>query len=506
MNRRRFISNSLSFSSALLVPSVLNLFMGPGRAHAHHHDRPAPAPHPHPPSPPSRTGPTGPIALDFELQAVPESFHVYSDRATEMWRFRVGTVTAGASQLSHIPGSFLGPTLELRQGQRLRVKFVNSITQASIIHWHGLDVPMDQDGHPHSVVGPGDSYQYDFVIPNRAGLYFYHPHPHGKVGEQVNRGLVGLLRVRDDEEDALGLPADENEHLIALIDRRVNADRQFEYMTGGGHDHMMGMHGNTLLINGQTQAPLKVKRGWQRLRIANLSNARIYNLQWSDGRPLSIIGTDGGLLESAETRQQVLLSPAERLDVLVDLSKAKEGDQLSLQSAPLVAGRGSPFDLIQLHCTSEIGAAWTMPQTLCRFDRISESEAINAAPGSEKIFTLGISQQEGWTIDALPYEPGIVRAKETVRFGDTEIWEFDNSGTHLPHPIHIHGASFQVLSRTSGSFTGAFDLGWKDTVLLLPGDRVRLIKRFNTHKGDFLFHCHNLEHEDHAMMRDFRIL
>jgi FtsP/CotA-like multicopper oxidase with cupredoxin domain len=72
-------------------------------------------------------------------------------------------------------------------------------------------------------------------------------------------------------------------------------------------------------------------------------------------------------------------------------------------------------------------------------------------------------------------------------------------------PKHV-GSSFQVLSRASGSFSGAFDSGWKDTVLLLPGDRVRLIKRFNSHSGDFLFHCHNLEHEDHATMRDFRIL
>ena len=142
-----------------------------------------------------------------------------------------------------------------------------------------------------------------------------------------------------------------------------------------------------------------------------------------------------------------------------------------------------------------------MPSKLSQIDVIAESEASNL--NSPKVFRLVPTREHGWTIDGLPYDMHGASAKETVRFGDTEIWEFDNTVAGMPHPIHIHGTPFQVLSRQSGSFSGAMDLGWKDTVLLLPGDKVRVIKRFNTHKGLFVYHCHNLEHEDLSMMRNF---
>lgn len=441
------------------------------------------------------------VDLAIKLRAAPSTVSLYPDRPTDVWAYDATVMSGEAARVRASGNGFLGPVIELHKGERLTVEYINDIPEESIVHWHGLDVAADQDGHPHHTVPSGGVFQYDFVLANRAGLYFFHPHPHGKLGGQVTRGLVGVMVVRDAEEAALGLPKDQDEHLICIQDRRVNADRQFEYLTGGMHDRMMGMHGNELFINGERSRTKTVRRGAQRLRILNGSNARIYNLAWSDGRDLEVIGTDGGLLDKPHKVKSLLLSPAERLDVIVDLTNLNEGESLSLQSVPLAGGAGQPFDVMTLKTSGEVGASFVMPSKLSQIDVIAESEASNL--NSPKVFRLVPTREHGWTIDGLPYDMHGASAKETVRFGDTEIWEFDNTVAGMPHPIHIHGTPFQVLSRQSGSFSGAMDLGWKDTVLLLPGDKVRVIKRFNTHKGLFVYHCHNLEHEDLSMMRNF---
>ncbi len=443
------------------------------------------------------------IDLALNLRAVPRSVQLYADKATDVWSYEMTVTDGAASRVKSAGRGFFGPILEVRTGERVSIDYSNEIPEESIIHWHGLDVPSDQDGHPHQAVPPNGKFAYEFEIANRAGLYFFHPHPHGKLGGQVNMGLVGALIVRDAVEDSLGLPSGEDEHLVCIQDRRVNSDRQFEYMTGGMHDRMMGFHGNELFLNGELNRNTVARRGAQRLRVLNGSNARIYNLAWSDGRPLSIIGTDGGLLEKPLTAPTMLLAPAERLDLIVDLSGLAPGESLALQSVPLAGTPGKPFDVATFEASTAVGTKFDLPAVLASYDRIPESEAANLS--SPKSFQLIPTRDLGWTIDGVPYDMHGATAKETVAFGSTEIWEFDNSLAGMPHPIHIHGTQFQILSRTSGKITGAMDEGWKDTVLLLPGDKVRLIKRFNTHRGLFVYHCHNLEHEDMSMMRNFLI-
>ena len=128
-----------------------------------------------------------------------------------------------------IPGSYLGPVIRLRRGQKVRIRFRNNLGEPSIVHWHGLDVPESADGHPRLAVADGREYVYEFEVLNRAGTYWYHPHPHMRTGAQVYQGLAGLLIVSDDEEDALGLPSGRAELLCVLQDRRFDADNQFVY-------------------------------------------------------------------------------------------------------------------------------------------------------------------------------------------------------------------------------------------------------------------------------------
>lgn len=493
VNRRSFLKVTGGLGLSVLGTSLLPLPLW-----AHDHGGTG-TPSPGVGIPPS--GGTGSV-IDLKLIAREKDVSLFPDRATHVWSYEGEILSAPPSAMTALAGNYLGPILQVRSGDRLRVQFESEVPEETIIHWHGLHIPADMDGHPHAVIQKGQTFQYDFAVENRAGLYFYHPHPHGKLGRQVYLGLAGVLIVRDAEEDALGLPTGEQEHLMVIQDRLFDANRQLEYLTGGMHDRMMGMHGDHILINGQFTQNKTVTRGTQRLRILNASNARLYNLAWSDGRPLTIIGTDGGLLKAPVQRKTLLLGAGERLDVLVDFSDVPTGQTVELQSVPMAAGAGKPFTIQSFVMGAATTAKYQTPAQLCRWDAIPVSESVNR-PG-DKSFQLRPTAQ-GWTIDGLTYDPHGVSEKETVQLGTTEIWEFDHTVSGMAHPMHIHGSQFQVLERISGQFQGAFDEGWKDTVLLLPGDRVRVIKRFHQHAGLFVYHCHILEHEDHSMMRNFLV-
>ena len=214
-----------------------------------------------------------------------------------MWRFTGRLLKGPADTLQTLPGSYLGPVIRLRRGQQVRVRFANQLGEDSIVHWHGLDVPESADGHPRLAIGHGHEYVYEFEVTNRAGTYWYHPHPHMRTGAQVYQGLAGLLLVQDDEEDALALPSGGAELLCVLQDRRFDARNQLVFHGGGMMEMMNGFLGDRVLVNGQPQPTTEVDAAWHRVRVLNGSNARIYKLAWSRDVQMAVIGGDGGLLE-----------------------------------------------------------------------------------------------------------------------------------------------------------------------------------------------------------------
>src|SRR5688572_26490357 len=235
--------------------------------------------------------------VELELTAAPGEAAVLPGAPTRVWKFTGRVVRGPAGALTTLPGSYLGPVIRLRRGQRVRIRFRNELGEPSIVHWHGLDVPARADGHPRLAIESGREYVYDFDVINRAGTYWYHPHPHMRTGAQVYQGLAGLLIVSDSEEEALGLPAGDGELLCVLQDRRFDARNQFVYAGGGmGMAAMMqtmnGWLGDHILLNGRPRPTLLVDRRTYRVRILNGSNARIYKLGWSDGSPLTVIGGD----------------------------------------------------------------------------------------------------------------------------------------------------------------------------------------------------------------------
>ena len=170
------------------------------------------------------------VDIHIELHAERGEVSLLPGKPTRVWQFRGKLLRGGAGTLEPIPGSFLGPIIRVRRGQRIRIDLFNELPEPTIVHWHGLHVPDDMDGHPRFAIGPGERFVYQFTVDNRAGSYWFHPHPHGRTGRQVYAGLAGMFLVGDDEEAALGLPSGAQDLPIIIQDRQVDDDNQFIYL------------------------------------------------------------------------------------------------------------------------------------------------------------------------------------------------------------------------------------------------------------------------------------
>ncbi len=485
---------------------------------------------PHPAAFARQTTPGAGFVPDVELwlTAAPDEVPVLPGAPTRVWRFTGQLASGPAGTLQDLPGSFLGPVIRLRRGQRVRVRFANQLGEDSIVHWHGLDVPESADGHPRLAIGHGEQYVYDFDVINRAGTYWYHPHPHRRTGAQVYQGLAGLLLIGDDEEDRLALPSGDAEILCVLQDRRFDSRNQLVYQGGGPMDMMNGFLGDRVLVSGQLQPTREVDAGWQRVRLLNGSNARIYRLAWSRDLPMTVIGGDGGLLERPLDVRSLTLAPGQRADVLLNLTGLGGGADVHLDSfaypeaeagwarmmgSAAAMPNGAPFRVMTLRTRARAGSAFNVPERLPTFDA---SWTANAE-GRIRRVPLQFQRMQ-WLLGGRTFAMDEVAQDETVAAGSTHVWEFVNQmngmgmgmGMDAAHPIHIHGRQFRVLDRTGGPATNALrsgivDAGWQDTVLVLPGETVRAQVTFTHHAGLFLYHCHILEHEDMGMMRNFLV-
>jgi blue copper oxidase len=477
--------------------------------------------------------------VTIDLTAAPGTANLLPGQATRVWQYH-GQVSQGAADsLQAIPDSYLGPILRLQRGQNLKLRFSNQVPDPSIVHWHGLSVPDTMDGHPRIAIPQGQAYDYEYRILNRAGTYWYHPHPHGRTGPQAYYGLAGLLIVSDDEEAALGLPTGEFDLPLVIQDRSFDSQNQLVYVA----DTMNGFFGDQVLVNGQAQRTWKVQARPYRLRLLNGSNARIYKLAWSDDTPLTVIATDGGLLEKPVQRAYITLAPGERVELWADFSAYQPGQEIQLNSLPFsvstgMMGRmmsgmmggmmgssglpnGSALDVLKIQVeTAEGGPFAKLPERLSAPGFYAIQDAVNR--GNPRQFTLAMTMIG--TINGRTFVMDELASDEKVRLGDLEIWEFYNSegsgmgmmmdGGGHPHPMHLHGVQFQVLERQldqqnrqeyEAISAGFVDDGWKDTVLVWPGERVRVLVRFENFAGLYLYHCHNLEHEDGGMMRNYRV-
>lgn len=380
-------------------------------------------------------------------------------------------------------GRFPGPTWVARTGDTVTTTLRNGLAEPTITHWHGLIVDHPNDGGPHLAIAPGESYAYNFPIVQRAGLNFYHPHPHMLTGKQVCLGLAGAFIIRDTEEDALGLPSGPYE--VPLVIRDASFDNQGNLAY---NPTSSGFVGKFPLANGTLKPMLSVDRGVYRFRVLNGSNARVFTLALSNNGPMTVIGNDGGLLRAPAIVNQIELGMGERLDLLVDFSALAAGQSVSLRCAK------AKWELVKFVSTGASGMAFSAPAVLSNIVPLSGP----ATPTRTFSFD-GMSRINGQRYD-------MNRLDFQVPFGVTERWRFKTGG-NAPHPVHVHGASFQVVSRTGGrGKLFAWEGGWKDTVLLNDKEVVDVLIRFDGYRGMYVMHCHQLEHEDMGMMANFEVV
>jgi FtsP/CotA-like multicopper oxidase with cupredoxin domain len=449
-------------------------------------------------------------------------------------------------------GRVAQPLLVARRGERCTASIVNALPQPTTVHFHGLALPESQDGAGFENIAPGGSKKLDFEVHNRSGLYWFHPHAHGFTAEQVHAGLAGLLVVTDEDDAALDESlsiSGGNRLALAIADVQV-ADGDVRPYQPADEECLHGWLGNRVLVNGAMDFRAAVAPGWVRLQLLNACNARGLQLAFRHaGAPLPfyMLGTDGGLLAAPLEVPSAFLHTGERIDIALPLERSVEAVSLPFdprhhvqgkaprhmhalrQAFPPLAGEGlcgPGGGSLALRDGAEI--------SLFHLDVAGKGKMLNALPS--KLSSLGeasfadapvrrmrldFDEQAGFLIDQTPYRRDEVAF--SVQRGSREVWEIRNSPISMPHPMHLHGFGFRVLRRQGtfgparrlaahGANRLATDLGVKDTVTVWPNETVWLGVDFAlpasaafAGRQRYMLHCHNLEHEDGMMMRNFEV-
>ena len=408
-----------------------------------------------------------------------------------------GTSTEFWTYNSMVPG----PLIDVFEGDTVRIRLENQLSQETTVHWHGLPVPPAQDGNPMDPIAPGASRTYEFTLPvGSAGTYWYHPHPHELTAEQVYRGMAGLFIVRSRTDP---VPTAIEEKLLVISDLRLAADGTIPANTA--MDWQNGREGNYVLVNGQRQPVLTINPGQsQRWRILNATNARYLRLALT-GHTMTLIGTDGGLLRSPiPGLDEILLAPAERVDVIVTASLSSQASAV-LRSLPydrggmgMMGSSSTTIPLLTLTYTSAATAAVALPSAL-------NTIADLGVPMTTKrlVFSSGMGMggmgggMMSFLIDGKSFDPA--RIDLTSRVNEVEQWTIDNRSS-MDHPFHLHGTQFQVVSRTRSGVTATEPyLAWRDTFNVAAFETV-VLKVVQHQLGKRMYHCHILEHESQGMM------
>lgn len=419
--------------------------------------------------------------------------------------------------------NFLGPTLRLRDGDDVRINVENRLDEATTVHWHGLHVPAIADGGPHQVIAPGTSWHAQFRVHQNAGPFWYHSHRIDHTGDQVYRGLAGMILLEDEQSMALDLPRDYGVDDIPVIiqDRRFNGDGSLRYVESQ-RDIMMGMHGDTILINGTYDPVFAPVTRTVRFRLLNGSNARTYRIAFSDGRQFHQLGCDGGFLAQPLPMTEVTLAPAERCEIIAEFADGAPVDLVSLplpSDSPLrlqgMMGRmmggmaDEAFHLLAIEPQSQLATSLALPPTLASVPDAA-SVAVDRVRRFELDMVMGMMGGGGrggmggerFSINGASMH--MVTINERVPLGSTEIWEIHNNSPMM-HPFHIHYGQFQVRDR-DGRPPARHERGFKDTVMVAGGETVRVVMKFEDYADPvhaYMYHCHILEHEDSGMMGQF---
>jgi spore coat protein A, manganese oxidase len=428
-------------------------------------------------------------------------------------------------------GCVPGPTIETISGKPLLVEWINQLPDKhflpidyrlhgamgqpqvrTVVHVHGAKAPPESDGYPEDWYVPGKSASYYYPNHQDAAALWYHDHAMGINRLNIYAGLFGSYVIRDDAEDALNLPRGKYEIPLLICDRMLDSRSQLLYPVSGipGAPWIPEFFGDLNLVNGKIMPYLQVEPRKYRFRVLNASNARQYFFSLSNGAPFHQIGTDQGLMSAPVELKNLFLAPAERADLIIDF-KDFRGDQVILKD--------NSVSIMQFRVSKNAAAdASVIPARLRSIRKTPETEA-------DKTRMLTLNEYDNDTGDPILmllnatywHQP----VTENPELDTTEIWNLINL-TDDAHPIHLHLVRFQILDRRKFDkftyltrktirFTGPVvppepnEIGWKDTVRANPAMVTRIIAKFEGYAGRYVWHCHNLDHEDNEMMRPYDV-
>ncbi|MXN46392.1 multicopper oxidase domain-containing protein [Shinella kummerowiae] len=399
------------------------------------------------------------------------------------------------------------PVIEANEGDKVEINFENRIPgEPTTIHWHGMPVPADQDGNPMDPVASGGERLYAFGLPEgSAASYWFHPHPHGLTAEQVYRGLAGIFLVKPKNDP---IPPEYGDTVLMLTDLRIAPDGTMPENTMA--DLMNGRVGDHVLVNGQKNPAMAVALGEKRrLRLYNATNARFLRLRFENA-DMTVIGTDGGLIEAPVAVNELLLTPAERVELIVSFDKPGEARLTTLDYERGWMGPGKPNEagltLLTANVSDEMMAAMPpLPATLRSIESLGApaitrrfvlTESMGGMDDGSMSMSSGNMEMK-FLINGASFDMN--RIDEVSKVGQVELWEIANEAD-MDHPFHVHGTQFQIIEHEKeGTVSAPPYRAWKDTVNVAAGETVRIVLRQDL-PGPRMYHCHILEHEQLGMM------
>ncbi|MDA3967565.1 multicopper oxidase family protein [Helicobacter sp. WB40] len=406
-------------------------------------------------------------------------------------------------------GLIPGPKIEVYEGDEVEIEVINHLNEETTIHWHGLEIPPEQDGNPHDPIKPHQSRIYKFTIPqNSAGTYWYHPHPHYITGKQVYMGLAGAFVVKAKQDSLSHLQ--EQDWIISDLRLDKNAQIPQNTLT----DWLNGREGELVLINGQLNPQITIDKE-QRIRIYNMCAARYLNLKIENAEFI-LVGTDCGLIEKPITKDTLFLSPASRVEIILKPTKQGESKLYTTyydRDKMMVEKSQEPqrIDLATLSIKEFIN---TIPEILRELPKLKKATSTKEVVFSEDHMQMhGISKKTQEEIKialaSMFLQNGKTYKLDRIdlqsKVGEVETWIITNK-SHMDHPFHIHGTHFEVISstyqkkKTKPEFRALYD-----TINLRPGETLEL-QIVQKYKGLRMYHCHILEHEDLGMMGNLEVI
>lgn len=507
--------------------------------------------------------------VEIELVCKRDAVRIFNGRPTQVWRYAGNLLKGPANTLTVLPESYLGPLMRFAKGQKIRIRLRNDLPEQTITHWHGLHVPMLMDGHPMNAIDPGQTYVYEFEMRNRAGMNFYHPHTHEATATQVYHGLAGGIIVEDEEERALGLPSGEYEIPLVIQDRSFDDANQLAYWGGmhrdmfgfygdsilvnGRPDYRLDVASRAYRLRILNASNARIyKLGWDDGTPLTVIGVDGGLLERPESRPYVMLAPAERIdlwvdFSGRAVGSKLTMRSGEFYGLVPPMAQRMTGADLPV---------GDDYPIFTVNVTRAVGESPKLPEKLATFKRYRAEDLAN--PDDPRPIAISMAHMS-MMLNGRSYEHDNFLPIERIPVDTVQLMEiFHEHGgmmggmgrmgggmmrgrgmmggrgmgggmmgggmmgggmgmmgmMSMAHPIHLHGQQFEILSRVyEGGDDEAYatiregfvDSGLKDTVLVAPGERIRIAKPFGDFKGRFMYHCHNLEHEDMGMMREFLV-